>query len=98
MVHIPLISVAVLLLIALVGLCVCLVMVLRARTRDSLLHSKAIEDLCSTVAALAEENRKSGDRVLAAANATAYQSVKHMENGSSVAHKLNHRKQVTRHV
>lgn len=91
MVNIALIVAASLLLVAILLLGMSVILAERRKREDSALHHNAIDKLIDTITHLTEENRKANDKVLAAANSTAFQIVKHSENGKSVAQVLNRR-------
>ena len=70
----------------------------RQRRDETAMYLRGLERLSGTIEFLASENLKVSDRVLAAANSTAFQIVKQTENGTSTAKKLNDRRQVWNNV
>ena len=92
--HMPLIALSCLLFVALVLLGLCAFFAWRSATSNV----KAIEMLADVIRSQSVELRRSGDRVLAAANSVAFQSVKHFESGESQAARLNNRKQVVTRI
>jgi hypothetical protein len=92
--YLPLLVVSGLLLVALVLLGLCTVFAWRSATSNV----KAIEMLAGVIESQSTELRRSGDRVLAAANSVAFQSVKHFESGESQASALNNRRQVVTRI
>jgi hypothetical protein len=89
----PLISLSSLLFVALVSLALSNYFAWKAAHANS----KSMEMLASVIQQQSTELRRSGDRVLAASNSVAYQTVKHFEDGKSQAAALNNREQaVTR--